>query len=93
MDEFKKFSEPSLPSQKEFYSSLTDEGITDEDYLHAQKELEELRKSDEPVKEEVPIEKKRELQVFSISATTEGIVNFARERVTQKASEGNCSIS
>ncbi|CAB4011090.1 Hypothetical predicted protein, partial [Paramuricea clavata] len=37
MDDFVKFSEPSLPPQEEFYSSLTDEGITDEDYEHAKK--------------------------------------------------------
>ncbi|CAB3980452.1 RNA-directed DNA polymerase from mobile element jockey [Paramuricea clavata] len=37
MNDFKKFSEPSLPPQKEFYSSLTDEDITNEDYEHAQK--------------------------------------------------------
>ncbi|CAB3987894.1 Hypothetical predicted protein [Paramuricea clavata] len=105
MDDFGKFSEPSLPSQKEFYSSLTDEDITDEDYEHAKKidleyngscefpsarELEELRKSEEPVEEEKKVEEKRELQIFSIPATTEGIVNFARERITQKASKGNC---
>ncbi|CAB3977324.1 Hypothetical predicted protein [Paramuricea clavata] len=37
MDGFSKFSEPSLPSKEKFFSSLTDENITDEDYEHAQK--------------------------------------------------------
>ncbi|CAB4034102.1 RNA-directed DNA polymerase from mobile element jockey [Paramuricea clavata] len=37
MDNFRKFSEPSLPPRKGFYSSLTDEDITDEDYEHAKK--------------------------------------------------------
>ncbi|CAB3983344.1 Hypothetical predicted protein [Paramuricea clavata] len=71
MDDFAKFSEPSLPPQKEFYSSLTDEDITDEDYEHAKKslevELEELRKSEEPVEKEVPVEKKRELQTLQVN--------------------------
>ena len=32
----KKFDETSLPPKDAFYSKLTDEGITDEDYQHAQ---------------------------------------------------------
>ena len=32
----KKLDEISLPSKEAFYSKLTNEGITDEDYQHAQ---------------------------------------------------------
>ena len=32
----RKLNETSLPPQEAFYSKLTDEGITDEDYQHAQ---------------------------------------------------------
>ena len=32
----KKIDEKSLPSKEVFYSKLTGEGITDEDYQHAQ---------------------------------------------------------
>ena len=32
---YKKLDEPSLPPKEEFYSKLTGEGITDEDYQHA----------------------------------------------------------
>ena len=31
-----KFDETQLPPQKEFYSKLNDENITDEEYQHAQ---------------------------------------------------------
>ena len=37
MDSWKKFSETSLPNKDFFYSELNKEGITDEDYAHAQK--------------------------------------------------------
>ena len=35
-DCMKKLDETSLPPKDTFYSKLTDEGITDEDYQHAQ---------------------------------------------------------
>ena len=35
MDSFDKFKEPNLPTKEEFYSILTDELITDEQYKHA----------------------------------------------------------
>ena len=37
MDSFDRFDEEQLPPQSKFYSSLGDEGITDEDYEHAQR--------------------------------------------------------
>ena len=37
MDSRKKFNETSLPDKESFYSELNKEGITDEDYAHAQK--------------------------------------------------------
>ena len=37
MDSFGKFSDQQLPPKEEFYSILTDEGISDEQYQHAQK--------------------------------------------------------
>ena len=37
MDSWKRFNETSLPSKESFYSELNKEGITDEDYVHAQK--------------------------------------------------------
>ena len=37
MDSQEKFSEISLPNKESFYSELNKEGITDEDYAHAQK--------------------------------------------------------
>ncbi len=37
MDSFSKFQETSLPPKDAFFSSLTDSGISNEDYLHAQK--------------------------------------------------------
>ena len=45
MDSWEKFDETSLPSLEDFYSKLNFEGISDEDYAHAQKvwELFEIR--------------------------------------------------
>ena len=37
MDSFKKFNDPVLPTKKDFYGVLTNTGITDEQYQHAQK--------------------------------------------------------
>ena len=37
MDSWKRFKEGSLPDKESFYSKLNKEGITDEDYAHAQK--------------------------------------------------------
>ena len=37
MDSWEKFNETSLPDKESFYSKLNKEGITDEDYVHAQK--------------------------------------------------------
>ena len=37
IDSWEKFNETSLPDKKAFYSELNKEGITDEDYAHAQK--------------------------------------------------------
>ena len=37
MDSWKRFNETELPDKKSFYSELNKEGITDEDYAHAQK--------------------------------------------------------
>ena len=36
MDSFQKFDDQQLPSKKEFYSILTDEGISDAQYQHGQ---------------------------------------------------------
>ena len=36
MDSFEKFDEKQLPEKEKFYSSLSGEGITDEEYAHAQ---------------------------------------------------------
>ena len=36
MDSFKKFEDTKLPDKKDFFSILNNEGITDEDYQHAQ---------------------------------------------------------
>ena len=38
MDSWERFNEISLPDKKELYSSLNIEGITGEDYEHAEKE-------------------------------------------------------
>ena len=40
VDSWEKFSETSLPPKEEFYSSLTDEHITEEEYEHAQESME-----------------------------------------------------
>ena len=37
MDSWKRFKEESLPDKESFYSKLNKEGISDEDYAHAQK--------------------------------------------------------
>ena len=37
MDIFEKFNDPKLLTKKDFYSMLTNTGITDEQYQHAQK--------------------------------------------------------
>ena len=37
MDSWKRFKEESLPDKESFYSELNKEGITNEDYAHAQK--------------------------------------------------------
>ena len=37
MDSWGKLNEVSLPNKESFYSELNKEGITDEDYVHAQK--------------------------------------------------------
>ena len=37
MDNWEKFNETSLPDKEAFYSELNKEGITDEDYEHAQR--------------------------------------------------------
>ena len=41
MDSWEKFNETSLPPKEDFYSELTLEDISDKDYSHAQKVLEE----------------------------------------------------
>ena len=37
MDSWERFNETELPDKESFYSELNKEGITDEDYVHAQK--------------------------------------------------------
>ena len=37
MDNWEKFNETELPDKESFYSELNKEGITNEDYVHAQK--------------------------------------------------------
>ena len=37
MDSWKRFNETELPEKESFYNELNKEGITDEDYAHAQK--------------------------------------------------------
>ena len=36
MDSWERFAEPKLPSKEAFYSKLSDSGISNEDYTHAQ---------------------------------------------------------
>ena len=42
MDSWKRFDETSLPDKEDLYSKLNEEGITDEDYAHAQRIWEEF---------------------------------------------------
>ena len=42
IDRWEKFNETSLPDKEAFYNKLNKEGITDEDYAHAQKVWEVL---------------------------------------------------
>ena len=37
IDSFERFGETKLPEKEKFYSSLSDKGITDEEYAHAKK--------------------------------------------------------
>ena len=37
MDSWKKFKETTLPPKQAFYSNLNKEGVSEEDYVHAQK--------------------------------------------------------
>ena len=37
MDSWEKFNETALPPEKDFYSNLNLENISDKDYVHAQK--------------------------------------------------------
>lgn len=37
IDSEEKFNDQQLPSKDDFYSTLTDEGMTDDSYTHAQK--------------------------------------------------------
>ena len=43
MDDFNKFKEKGLPSIEIFYSKLTGENISDEDYNHAKNVWEEFK--------------------------------------------------
>ena len=43
MDDFDKFKEDGLPSIENFYSKLTGEDISDEDYNHAKNVWEEFK--------------------------------------------------
>ena len=43
IDSWERFNETALPNKKAFYSKLSLEDITDEDYLHAQKVFEEFK--------------------------------------------------
>ena len=43
IDSWKKFNETALPNKKAFYSNLFLEDVTDEDYLHVQKVIEEFK--------------------------------------------------
>ena len=42
MDSFERFDESQLPEKEKFYSSLSGQGITDEDYAHAKQVWETL---------------------------------------------------
>ena len=42
MDNWERFNDESLPNKEYVYSELNKEGITDEDYKHAQKVWKEL---------------------------------------------------
>ena len=46
MDSFEKFREEQLPSKDAFFSSLTNEGISEEDYTHAQNVFESFEMVD-----------------------------------------------
>ena len=43
INSWERFNETALPNKKAFYSKLSLEDITDEDYLHAQKVFEEFK--------------------------------------------------
>ena len=43
IDSWERFNETTLPNKKVFYSELSLEDITDEDYIHGQKVFEELK--------------------------------------------------
>ena len=43
MDSWEKLNDTTLPNKKAFYSELNLEDITDEDYKHAQKIVEEFK--------------------------------------------------
>ena len=43
INSWKKFNETAFPNKKAFYSNLFLEDVTDEDYLHAQKVIEEFK--------------------------------------------------
>ena len=43
MDSWEKFNVNTLPNKTAFYNKLYLEGITDEDYIHAQKVFEEFK--------------------------------------------------
>ena len=43
MDDFNKFEEEGLPSLENFYSKITGEDISDEDYNHAKNVWEEFK--------------------------------------------------
>ena len=46
MDSFERFDETALPPKEAFYSSLTDENISDDDYEHAKKVFESFEMKD-----------------------------------------------
>ena len=43
MDDWKKFSETTLPAKEDFYSHLNMEDITDVDYTHAKEFVKNLK--------------------------------------------------